>query len=169
MPAPCYDVAHLAHVELLTNRFEDSLDFFSRVYGLSVSLQSEGVAYLRGFDDYEFHSLKLTRSDTTGVGHLAYRTSSPEALERRVNVIEEMGSGLGWVDGDAGHGRAYRFTDPDGHIFELYYETRRYQPDAESRPALKNIASRHHGQGVCVRRIDHVNLLAATWRLFATG
>jgi len=160
MPEICHDVAHLAHVELLTDRFEDSLDFFTRVYGLSLSHRTEHVAYLRGFDDYEFHSLKLSRAATTGVGHVAYRAASPEALQRRVKVIEAMGCGLGWVDGDEGHGPAYRFTDPDGHLFELYYETRRYEPDPDNRPALKNIAGRYHGQGVCVRRIDHVNLLA---------
>jgi len=160
MVEPCHDIAHLAHVELLTDRFEDSLDFFTRVYGLSVSAQSAGVAYLRGFDDYEFHSLKLTASDTTGIGHVAYRASSPEALERRVAAIEKLGGGIGWVDGDEGHGRAYRFHDPDGHVFEIYYDTRRAEPGEDEKAALKNIASRYHGRGVCVRRIDHLNLLA---------
>ena len=160
MSEPCFDIAHLAHVELLTDRFDASLDFFTRIYGLSVSGQTEDSVYLRGFDDYEFHTLKLTASHTTGVGHVAYRASSPEALERRVAAIEAMGCGIGWVEGDLGHGRAYRFSDPDGHIFEIYYDTRRYQPDAQSRPALKNIASRFTGQGAAVRRLDHVNLLA---------
>lgn len=68
MSEPCHDIAHLAHVDLLTDKFEESLDFFTRIYGLSVSSQSDGVAYLRGFDDYEFHSLKLTAADTTGIG-----------------------------------------------------------------------------------------------------
>ena len=160
MAEPCHDIAHLAHVELLTDTFEESLDFFTRVYGLSVSLRGADVAYLRGFDDYEFHSLKLTAAETTGVGHVAYRAASPEALERRVTAIEALGCGIGWVEGDEGHGRAYRFTDPDGHVFEIYYDTRRFVADEGSRAALKNIASRYHGQGVCVRRIDHVNLLA---------
>ena len=110
MAEPCFDVAHLGHVELYSDKFDESLDFFTRVYGLTASKVGDGVAYLRAFDDYEFHTLKLTRHHATGVGHVAYRTSSPEALERRVKVIEEMGCGIGWVDGDEGHGRAYRFT-----------------------------------------------------------
>jgi catechol 2,3-dioxygenase len=160
MTEPCHDIAHLAHVELLTDKFEESLDFFTRIYGLSISARSEGVAYLRGFDDYEFHTLKLTASHTTGIGHVAYRASSPEALERRVKAIEALGCGIGWVDGDEGHGRAYRFTDPDGHIFEIYYDTRRVEPAEADQSALKNIASKFHGNGVCVRRLDHLNLLA---------
>lgn len=158
---PCYDVAHLAHVELLTNKFEESLDFFVNVYGLTESGRDETSAYLRGFDDYEFHSLKLTRSETTGVGHIGYRCTSEAALERRVKAIEELGCGIGWVEGDMGHGRAYRFTDPDGHIFEVYYETNKYVAPEGEKAALKNIAQRYHGRGAAVRRIDHLNLLAS--------
>jgi catechol 2,3 dioxygenase len=160
MSEPCFDVAHLGHVELLTDKFEESLNFFVNIYGLTESGRDADSVYLRAFDDYEFHTLKLTRSKTTGVGHIGYRTSSPEALERRVKVIEEMGCGIGWVDGDLGHGRAYRFTDPDGHIFELYYETNKYVAPPEEKSALKNIAQRFHGRGVGVRRLDHLNLLA---------
>ncbi|MEK9843145.1 catechol 2,3-dioxygenase [Thalassospira sp.] len=160
MSEPCFDVAHLGHVELLTNKFEESLDFFVNVYGLTESGRDENSVYLRAWDDYEFHSLKLTKSDTTGVGHIGYRASSEAALMRRVKVIEEMGCGIGWVDGDMGHGRAYRFIDPDGHVFELYYDTVKYQAPESEKPALKNIAQRYHGRGVAVRRIDHLNLLA---------
>ncbi|WP_339854768.1 catechol 2,3-dioxygenase [uncultured Nisaea sp.] len=160
MSEPCFDVAHLGHVELLTDKFEESLNFFVNIYGLTESGRDANSVYLRAFDDYEFHTLKLTPSKTTGVGHIGYRTSSPEALERRVKVIEEMGCGIGWVDGDLGHGRAYRFTDPDGHIFELYYETNKYVAPPEEKSALKNIAQRFHGRGVGVRRLDHLNLLA---------
>lgn len=161
MTEPCFDIAHLAHVEMYTDRFEESLDFFTRVYGLTVSGQDEHSAYLRAWDDYEFHSLKLTRHHTTGVGHIAYRASSREALERRVAAIEASRfKSIGWVDGDLGHGRAYRFEDPFGHVFEIYWDTVRYQPDAAHTPALKNMASRFHATGACPRRIDHLNLLA---------
>jgi catechol 2,3-dioxygenase len=161
MTEPCHDVAHLGHVEIYTDRFEDSLDFFTRIYGLTESGREGDSAYLRAWDDYEFHTLKLTRSDTTGVGHVAYRAASPEALERRVAAIRAAGYDGDWVDGDMGHGRAYRFLDPDGHAFEIYWDTRRYVPPPEERPALKNMAQRYHGRGCAVRRLDHLNLLAA--------
>ena len=160
MTEPCHDLAHLAHVEMLTDRFDESLDFFTRVYGLKLSGQDATSAYLRGWDEYEFHSLKLTRAGTTGVGHVAFRADSPEALARRVAAIEASGAKVhGWVEGDLGHGRAFRFEDPFGHVFEIYYDTVRYRPDAGDRAALKNLASRYHGQGAAPRRIDHVNLL----------
>ena len=157
----CHDIAHLAHVEMYTDRYEESLDFFTRIYGLKLSGEDENSAYLRAWDDYEFHSLKLTRHHRTGVGHIAYRTASPEALERRVNAIEASGYKVhGWTDGDLGHGRSFRFEDPFGHIFEIYWDTNWYRPqiDAE-RAALKNTASSF--TGAPPRRLDHLNLLAS--------
>lgn len=161
MTEPCFDVAHLGHVEVLTNKFDESLDFFTRVYGLKLSALEGDSAYLRAWDDYEFHTLKLTKSHTTGVAHIGYRVSSEAALERRVKVIEASGYKIhGWVDGDLGHGRAYRFEDPFGHVFELYWDTVKYNPPEDDKPALKNMSSRFHAQGVAPRRIDHLNLLA---------
>ncbi|WP_212523259.1 VOC family protein [Actibacterium sp. MT2.3-13A] len=166
MAEPCFDVAHLGHVEVYTDKFDESLDFFTRVFGLTESGRDGDSAYLRAYDDYEFHTLKLTRHHTTGVGHIGYRTSSAEALERRVAAIRAAGYGGDWVEGDLGHGRAFRFHDPDGHAFELYWETTPYEAPEEERPALKNIAQRYHGRGVCPRRIDHLNLLASDVSVF---
>lgn len=160
MSEPCFDVAHLGHIELLTDRFEESLDFFVRVYGLTESGREGESVYLRAWDDYEFHSLKLTRADTTGMAHCGYRTSSEAALHRRVAVIERMGLGIGWTDGDLGHGPSYRFHSPDGHVFELYWQTVKYDAPEAEKPALKNVAQRFHGRGAAPRRLDHFNLLA---------
>jgi len=97
---PSFDIAHLAHVEVYTDKFDESLDFYTRVFGLTVSGQDGNSAYLRAWDDYEFHSLKLTRHHTTGVGHIGYRAASPEALTRRVKAIEASGYKVhGWNEG----------------------------------------------------------------------
>jgi len=155
------DVAHLGHVELLTDRFEESLDFFVRVYGLTETGRDADSVYLRAYDDYEYHSLKLTRADTTGVAHIGYRCASAEALARRVAAIEASDYKIhGWTEGDLGHGSAFRFEDPFGHVFEVYWQTNRYEPPESEKPALKNLAQRYHGRGCCPRRIDHINLLS---------
>ena len=157
---PCFDIAHLGHVEMLTNKPQESLDFFVNVLGLTESGREGDSVYLRAYDDYEFHSLKLTASNTTGVAHIGYRTSSEQGLARRVAAIEKMGCGIGWTEGDLGHGKSYRFHDPDNHVFEIYFDTKKYQAPQAEKPALKNQAQRYHGRGVGVRRIDHLNLLA---------
>ncbi len=157
---PCFDIAHLAHVEMYTDKFVESLDFFTRVYGLKLSGQDETSAYLRAWDDYEYCSLKLTRWHTTGVGHIAYRASSPQALERRVKAIEASGYKVhGWIAGDLSHGPAFRFEDPFGHIFEIYWDTVKFQATGADVPALKNTASAF--TGAAPRRLDHLNLLSS--------
>lgn len=163
---PSFDIAHLAHVEIYTDKFDESLDFFTRVYGLKLSGQDATSAYLRAWDDYEYCSLKLTRSDRTGVGHIAYRTASADALERRVRIIEASDfKVIGWVDGDQSHGRAFRFEDPFGHVFEIYWDTRWYEAqDAAEKAALKNTASSF--TGAAPRRLDHLNLLSSDVREF---
>ena len=157
-----FDLAHLAHAELLSPRPEDSLHFFTEVMGMGVSGQEGDSVYLRGWDDYEFHTLKLTASKVSGMGHFAFRASSPDALERRVQALSTVDLGLGWVEGDLGHGAAYQFRTPDGHAGELYFDTRWYEADAASSPALKNQAARFPARGASLRRLDHLNLLASS-------
>ncbi|HEX8930961.1 MAG TPA: VOC family protein, partial [Actinomycetota bacterium] len=114
-PEPVLDVAHLAHVELLTPTPDESLRFFTEVMGMQESGRSGDSVYLRGWDDYQHHTLKLTSHGTSGIGQVGLRARSPQALRRRVEAIDRAGQGKGWTDGDLGHGPAYRFTDPDGH------------------------------------------------------
>jgi catechol 2,3-dioxygenase len=154
------DLAHIGHVELLTPRADDSLRFFEQVLGMEVEATEGRSVFLRGWGDYQRYCLKLTESDQAGLGHMALRAWSPEALERRVAAIEAAGVGEGWIEGDLGHGPAYRFTDPDGHVMELYFETEKYDPPDHLRPSLKNQPQRYMGRGAAVKRLDHVNVLA---------
>jgi len=156
-----HDIAHLGHVELLTPEPEKSLWFFTEILGLTENGHAGDSVYLRTWDDYEQYSLKLTAHHTSGIRRTALRASSQEALERRAKAIDAAGRGIGWVDGDTGIGPAYRCTDPDGHEFDLYWETEWYEPPPELKPSLKNQAQAYPGRGVCVRRLDHVNFLAA--------
>ncbi len=156
---PMHDVAHLGHVELLTPKPQESLDFFVNVLGMCETVRAGQSVYLRGAGDYERHTLKLTESPQAGIGHIAWRTSSPQALTRRVAALEAAGCGKGWIEGDFGHGPAYRFLDPDGHRMELYYVADRFKPTDAQRSRLKNQPQRYSHVGAGIRRLDHVNLL----------
>ena len=163
-PEPIQDLAAIGHAELLTPKAEESLRFFMDVLGMEVEATEGQSVFLRGWGDYQRYSLKLTESAQAGLGHMALRAWSPEALERRVTAIEATGLGEGWIDGDLGHGPAYRFRDPDDHVMELYFETEKYDPPGHLKPSLKNQPQRYVGRGASVKRLDHVNLLAADVR-----
>ncbi|HEY5187830.1 MAG TPA: catechol 2,3-dioxygenase [Solirubrobacteraceae bacterium] len=156
-----HDLAHIGHAELLTPFPQDSLRFFVELFGMEVEAREGQSVYLRGWGDYQRYSLKLTESALPGLGHMALRASSPEALQRTARALTDSGRGSGWIDADVGHGPAFQFTDPDGHPMEVYYETERYQAPPALRPALKNVPQRFIGRGAAVKRLDHVNLLAA--------
>lgn len=155
------DIAHLGHVELLSPKIEESLVFFKDVLGMQEVARKRNSVYLRCWGDYEQYSIKLTESPEPGVAHTALRTMSQQALERRVYEIEASGYGLGWIDGDIGHGKAYQYRGPDGHLMELYYETTKYQPPEHLTPALKNQPQRFTGHGVAVKHLDHINYLSS--------
>jgi catechol 2,3-dioxygenase len=159
-----HDLARIGHVELLTPAPEESRRFFVDVLGLEEESREGQSVYLRGWGDYLRYSLKLTESPHAGLGHVALRAWSPEALERRATAIAATGLGSGWIDGDVGHGPAYRFADPDGHVFEVYYEADRYVAPEHLRPSWRNQPQRYVGRGCAVKRLDHVNLLAADVR-----
>ena len=146
-PEPILDVAQLAHIELLTPDLAASAAFFKDILGMSETERRGSSVYLRGYEERYHHSLKLTAAPQAGLGHVAWRARSPQALERRVAAIDSAGLGRGWIDDEVGHGRAYRFTTPEGHVMELLWDV-----DYAAAPAGEgDTASQSHPQAEPVR------------------
>jgi len=160
-PQRCRDIAHVSAVELRTQVPAETVDFFVRLMGLSEVARAGTRTYLRTWDDYERFTVCVVDSPAPGIGRTWLRAAGPEALERRVLAIEASGHGVGWADGEEGIGPTYLFTDTDGHEFGIYWESDWYEAPEGLRPALKNQAAPFPGRGANVRRLDHVNYLAA--------
>ena len=158
---PIFDVAQLAHVELLTPDLEGTLRFLKDLLGMQETERTATSAYLRGYEEQYHHSLVVTAAPRAGLGHVAWRARSPQALERRVEAIEATGFGRGWIDGDVGHGRAYRFDTPEGHPMELLWDVDYVRALTGQQTPLRNRPSKRSQAGVPVRRIDHLNLMVA--------
>ncbi|WP_425145168.1 catechol 2,3-dioxygenase [Deinococcus sp.] len=157
---PNFDVHQLAHVELLTPRPDETLRFFKALLGMQETARAGQSVYLRAYEDWYHHTLKITESKKAGLGHMAWRTSSRAALKRRVGAIEASGRGRGWSEGDLGHGPAYTFGSPGGHNVELLWDVEYYQVPPELRSPLLNRPQRRPLHGVPVRRLDHINLMS---------
>jgi catechol 2,3-dioxygenase len=158
---PIFDVAQLAHVELLTPDLEGTLCFFKNLLGMQETERRAGSAYLRGYEEHYHHSLKVTAAPRAGLGHIAWRARSPQALARRVAAIEAAGLGRGWSDGDIGHGRAYQLYTPEGHRMELLWDVDYVTVPTGQKTRLRNRPSKRTQTGMPVRRIDHLNLMVA--------
>lgn len=154
------DIAHLGHIELLTPAFDKSVKFFKEIVGLHESGRRGDSVFLRAWGDYEKFTLQLTNSHTSGLGHVAFRVRSAATLQVMVENLEQHNIRGEWRAKDFGHGAAYRFRGPDQHWLEIYYETEKFEPQADQRPGFKNMPMRYVPRGIAPKRLDHINLLA---------
>ncbi|WP_142247983.1 catechol 2,3-dioxygenase [Alkalihalobacterium alkalinitrilicum] len=158
---PIFDVAQLGHLEIFSPKPEETVDFFKRFLGMNETARSGQSVYLRAYEESYHNSLKVTESKQAGLGHAGWRTVSPQALHRRVEAVMKTGLGKGWIDGDIGHGEAFQFTTPDGHLMELFYDVEYYQPKENEKSKLLNRTTKRPEIGVPVRRLDHLNLMSS--------
>jgi catechol 2,3-dioxygenase len=154
-------IAHLAHVEILTPKPDESETFFKEVIGLEESGREDQSVYLRGWGEWSYHSVQLTESPVPGLGHIGWRAWSPEDLERAVANLEAAGAGEGWFEDSAGHGPAFRYRSPGGHLHEIFWEMERYEPPLELRSSYPDRPQRYVPRGVAPRMIDHVTIMTA--------
>ncbi len=157
-------ISQLAHVELLTPRPQESLEFFRDVLGLEESGHQGQSVYLRCWGEHLHHSVKLTESPQPGLGHAAWRTKSAATLEEAVRTLEASGLGEGWTAGDLGHGPAYRFRSPDGHLAEVLWQVERAQIPEDMRSPYLNRPQKAGTRGAAVRRLNHVTLFTSDVR-----
>ena len=156
-----HDVAQLTHVEIFSPKVDESVAFFKNLLGMSETMRDGKSVYLRAYEDHYHHSLKITERDTAGMAQMGWRADSEAALHRRVEAIEKTGLGRGWIDNESGYGRAYEYTTPDGHVQRLLWEIEYYEAPPELKSGLLSRPQKRPIQGVPVRRLDHVNLMAS--------
>lgn len=151
-------LSQLAHVEITTPKLEESVKFFKEVMGLEESGREGQSVYLRCWGEYYHHSLVLTAGPQPALGHIGWRTNGVEELETAVQQIEASGLSGEWLDHSPGHGRAYRFRGPGGHVQELFWEIERYHAPSELQSTYPARPQRYTGRGVAPRQIDHVTV-----------
>ena len=154
-------LSQLAHVEVLTPAPEETLRFCVDVLGLEHSGTEGASAYLRGWGDFFHHTLQVTEGDAPALGHIGWRAEGPEQLQVAVARIEATGAGEGWFDDATGHGPAYRYRSPGGHLHELLWEVERFRPPPELASPFPNRPQRYVPRGAALRCIDHVPVATA--------
>lgn len=154
------ELTNLSHVELLTPDVPASVSFFTELLGLEVTGSDAHSVYLKAWGEWPHHSLILTESSHSGVGHIAYRVRRPEDVDRLARSLRETGVDVDEVAAgtELGQGDAIRFTIPSGQRLEVLHA---FERRAGSRPSqLRNQPARRAGQGIEVPRIDHVSVMA---------
>ncbi len=150
----------LSHVELLTPKLDESLAFARDILGLFVVHEERDSVYLRCWGDYYAYSLVLTPAAEPGLGHAAWRAWNAEQLDIAVASVQAHGAEGEWIESSFGHGRAYRFTGPEGHPMELFWDVdRAVAPQGEESPYPER-PQRTGNHGMRVRLLDHVTVTA---------
>ena len=156
-----HEIAHLARVELFTPDPDGTLWFFTKLLGMYQTKQEGQSVYLRAYEDPYQWSIKITEAPEPGMGHAALRTSSPDALTRRAKALKDSNLEGRWSDGDFGYGQTWEFQSPDGHNLSLVWEAEKYVAPPELRSKILTRPSKRPLQGLPVKRIDHLNLMAS--------
>ncbi|WP_186777995.1 VOC family protein [Streptomyces salinarius] len=115
----------LRSVELLTPNFADAVDFYEEVWGLEVVEAEHSASWLRGTGE-EHHALRLTRSDTIGLGRLVFALGTPAEVDLAAQRLRARGIALVTEPGpldQVGGGYGLRFHDLDGRLIELSADT----------------------------------------------
>ena len=158
------DIAHLGPVELLTPKPAGEPRLLHRDDGHGGPAPGGPVglpARLGRLPD-------LVAEADRGAAVRAWATAACAPGARRRSsaasaLIEADRPRRGWDEqGDHGIGRAYSFSDPDGHRFKIYNEVERYVKPVET--DFKNVHGKQPNKAIAVKRLDHLNILAGDVR-----
>jgi catechol 2,3-dioxygenase len=150
-------LSQLAHVDLVNPDPERSARFFHDVPGLEESARDGRSIYFRGWGERFLHNLMVTEGPEA-LGHIGWRAAGPEGLMHLAQRLDASGHGAGRVDPVTGHGPAYRFRGPGGHVEEVFWEVEHFRARGELAPVFLHRPQRYHPRGVAVRQIDHMTI-----------
>ncbi|MGA1835888.1 VOC family protein [Herbiconiux sp. 11R-BC] len=159
-------LSHLSYVAITSPDVEASVDFYEKQVGLTVVDRVDGAVYLRCWGDYYRYSVVVLPGDEPSLATMAWRTSSPEALEEAVKRIEASGVSGEWFDG-VSIGRAYRFTGPWGHSMTLHWEVERHQAPGNVASIFPDRPEKRSTVAGAPRQLDHVTVATSDVDAFA--
>jgi catechol 2,3-dioxygenase len=129
---------------------------------MEVTAQEDGVAYLRGYQEWDHHSLVLTQQSEAVINTYSFRVAREQDVELFYEQLAEEGLKVEHVPAgtETGRGEAIRFLIPGGgHPVELYYNIEKPNPSEDLSSQLLGNSSRRRGFGV--RRLDHLNVMTS--------
>lgn len=151
-------VLRLGYIHVRVTDLDEALKHYGESMGLLPQLQVDRTAYLKGWDEWEHHSLVL-KEGGVGVEKFGFRVEKAEDLddfERRAQNygvrVERMSTGDNAEVSDG-----LRCFLPSGHIIELYHN----MTFVDSEVGFRNpYVLPRHLQGMGVPRLDHALMVA---------
>ncbi len=118
-------VLRIGHINLRVLDMEAALSHYENVNGMiKVHEDEAGNVYLKGWDEWDKYSVILSKDDTAGMNHIAYKVKEDADLDSYKQRIQDYGINVEEVPAGtlAFVGRALKFNLPSGHEMYLYAE-----------------------------------------------
>lgn len=144
-------------IQLRVLDLDKTLDFYKNILGLNeVGRTSDGRVMLKGYDEFDHHSVVLRLADSAGFDYAAFKVDSPETLENIKAATQAFGYAVDEVapnTNQPGFGKRYGFKLCTGHRLEVYCDA---EP-AEQKPMIKNpdLWGDEAPRGMRAQRLDH--------------
>lgn len=158
-------VSRLGFVQVRVSDMTAAKSHYIDAMGLDKTEEKDGRVYLKGWDEWDHHSLVL-ESGGAGLVKMAFKVDAPEDLRILEKRIEDYGLTVHRVHyhEDVGIGDGIQATLPSGHIIQLYYEaemvgTRTGQLNPDPWP--------DNTRGMAAPRLDHLLVTAEDPNEFA--
>lgn len=152
-------LSQLSHVELISPRPEETVDFLTRVVGLEETTRTGQSVYLRAWMEWLHSSIIVTEGEQPGVRRTGWRTYGPQDPETIARLLDGTEEAIGWVDDWEGHGRTFQFRSPHGgQLHEVFWEVEKHVASPETAETqLAQRPQRFPNRGIGARYFDHVN------------
>jgi len=115
-------ITHLRHVALAVPDYQRQLDFYSGIWGLTVSADDTGVSFLAAEGSPEQYVIRLREADEKRIDLLSFGAATPEDVDELAQSLAaggvQMVSEPGLLDTPGG-GYGFRFFDVDGRTVEV--------------------------------------------------
>lgn len=168
MAQAAVSILRTSHVEYRVTDLDRARHFYCDLIGFVETARDDHHLYLRGLEDRMHHSLVLTRADSPGVVHAAFRVAAESDLEAAAAFATHHHLWHAWTTPgtEAGMGRTLRIMDPFGFPIELVHQVEPAEWQLQTYTAYK---------GAAVMRLDHVNFVtphidrAARWYMEEMG
>ncbi|HWP82848.1 MAG TPA: 3,4-dihydroxyphenylacetate 2,3-dioxygenase [Bacteroidota bacterium] len=145
-----FSITRAAHLEFRVTDLEKARAFYVDLLGFIETARDEDRIYLGGYEERDLYSLVLREAASPGVGHICFRVSDADNLDRLAKLYKENGCAVKWMDEgyEKGQGRAVRVQDPSGLPIEFVHTM-------EQREWMLQRFDRY--RGAQIMRLDHFN------------
>ena len=118
-------VTSLRHVDVATPEFDQVLDFYEGVWGLTRADGEKDIAFLAAEGSNEQFIYRIRKADEKRLDLVAFGTDSRADVDELAASLAGAGVQLIFEPQDLqtpGGGYGFRFFDPDGHVVEVSAE-----------------------------------------------